>query len=972
MSGNIPNFLREYIKRSESTEVDGTSDDESGNDKRIFGYNIVPVISKSVNENDLVDSDSSDEEDIVGDDSEYDSRESDEENPRVIQKKNTATATNVDADVSRKSVKQVPVDDFYLNNRQKFVKFIMDRFKDVEKEYNTSKSTTRSSGLNIMLSQRIVMSYLNLDSPYRGLLLYHGLGSGKTISSIAIFAEGYQNKQILVVCPKQLINNYQEEVKLFNTSFPDMKIPEKIEIDGKITKKIKYFGYTSSTDMALLKEENLNNKVIVIDEVHNFSNAIVNALKDPLNKSSKKISTKKMTEEEDAKFLEKKVKNIEDIMNKRNENSEPEEMKRNWEKIRTLFNKFDTNEVDKDRDITNNEPMSVEEKKLLRKDIIDFYEKTVHVVTTKNIIPIYENMKSAINTRFILLSGTPVINRPFELTVLYNILRGNIITYKYLLQSIKNPDTLKRSLKEIRDIDYFNISFPSNKNNKYIVEVTQNPKKFINIEQDVFKKKREIRDMEQDFDERILGVIQKHSSQKNIQKETISYTAFPEKEEVFKKYYSDPILNNINKSNKDSKEKNDSKKEAEELFSKRIIGLSSYFKGVDDESMAKLNTINISLEMSAYQATVYNRDIKREKTKGKGKNTKDAVESSSYKVKSRQTCDFALPESCSTNIPDNYNQEDTTNIVQCIDDLMSKDQNFMKLDAQEETNKLERYSPKYKKVIEQLNNRERENRGTHLIYSNFIVRGTDILSMALERNEYVEMKVEKDGNSIKIKNIKEVKEKSGKVFIAYRTSDSVAVKLAKRKIYNNDWNELADKEKMPDGNMMNFEQLKNQLNEFDNEYQLYGKLAKAFIISKSSAEGINLKNTRFVHLLDPFWNPAVTTQVIGRARRLNSHEALPQELRNITVYKYLMTLKSSNKIGTTDQQLDKLSEIKKQETNTFLKLVKSASIDCMIHNKSKSKSKTDDDSGYKCFAFPPEKSGDPGWTFIPDTTRKEN
>ena len=972
MSENIPNFLREYIKRSESTEVDGTSDDESGNDKRIFGYNIVPVISKSVNEDDIVDSDSSDEEGVEGEDSEYDSRESDEETTRVIQEKNTETATNVDANVSRKSVKQGPVDDFYLNNRQKFVKFITDRFKDVETEYNTSKSTTRSSGLNIMLSQRIVMSYLNLDSPYRGLLLYHGLGSGKTISSIAIFAEGYQNKQILVVCPKQLINNYQEEVKLFNTSFPDMKIPEKIEIDGKITKKIKYFGYTSSTDMALLKEENLNNKVIVIDEVHNFSNAIVNALKDPLNKSSKKISTKKMTEEEDAKFLEKKVKNIEDIMNKRNENSEPEEMKRNWEKIRTLFNKFDTNEVDKDRDITIKEPMSVEEKKVLRKEIIDFYEKTVHVVTTKNIIPIYENMKSAINTRFILLSGTPVINRPFELTVLYNILRGNIITYKYLLQSIKNPDTLKRSLKEIRDIDYFNISYPSNKNNKYIVEVTQNPKKFINIEKDVFKKKREIRDIEQAFDERILGVIQKHSSQKNIQKETISYTAFPEKEEVFKKYYSDPILNNINKSNKDSKEKNDSKKEAEELFSKRIIGLSSYFKGVDDESMAKLNTISISLEMSDYQATVYNRDIKREKTKGKGKNTKDAVESSSYKVKSRQTCDFALPESCSTNIPDNYNQEDTTNIVQCIDDLMVKDPNFMKLDAQEETNKLERYSPKYKKVIEQLNNGERENRGTHLIYSNFIVRGTDILSMALERNEYVEMKVEKDGNSIKIKNINEVKEKTGKVFIAYRTSDSVAVKLAKRKIYNNDWNELADKEKMPDGNMMNFEQLKNQLNVFDNEYQLYGKLAKAFIISKSSAEGINLKNTRFVHLLDPFWNPAVTTQVIGRARRLNSHEALPQELRNITVYKYLMTLKSSNKIGTTDQQLDKLSEIKKQETNTFLKLVKSASIDCMIHNKSKSKSKTDDDSAYKCFAFPPEKNGDPGWTFIPDTTRKEN
>jgi hypothetical protein len=34
--------------------------------------------------------------------------------------------------------------------------------------------------------QKIVRDYLLAETPYRGLLFYHGLGSGKTCSSIAV------------------------------------------------------------------------------------------------------------------------------------------------------------------------------------------------------------------------------------------------------------------------------------------------------------------------------------------------------------------------------------------------------------------------------------------------------------------------------------------------------------------------------------------------------------------------------------------------------------------------------------------------------------------------------------------------------------------------------------------------------------------------------------------------------------------
>lgn len=61
--------------------------------------------------------------------------------------------------------------------------------------------------------QKIVRDYLNLYTPYRGLLLYHGLGSGKTCSSIAI-AEGMKGeRKVIVMTPASLRRNYYEELK---------------------------------------------------------------------------------------------------------------------------------------------------------------------------------------------------------------------------------------------------------------------------------------------------------------------------------------------------------------------------------------------------------------------------------------------------------------------------------------------------------------------------------------------------------------------------------------------------------------------------------------------------------------------------------------------------------------------------------------------------------------------------------------
>ena len=46
-----------------------------------------------------------------------------------------------------------------------------------------------------MKHQKIVRAYMNPETPYRGILLYHGLGSGKTCSAIAITEQFKQDKK---------------------------------------------------------------------------------------------------------------------------------------------------------------------------------------------------------------------------------------------------------------------------------------------------------------------------------------------------------------------------------------------------------------------------------------------------------------------------------------------------------------------------------------------------------------------------------------------------------------------------------------------------------------------------------------------------------------------------------------------------------------------------------------------------------
>jgi SNF2 family DNA or RNA helicase len=62
---------------------------------------------------------------------------------------------------------------------------------------------------------------------------------------------------------------------------------------------------------------------------------------------------------------------------------------------------------------------------------------------------------------------------------------------------------------------------------------------------------------------------------------------------------------------------------------------------------------------------------------------------------------------------------------------------------------------------------------------------------------------------------------------------------------------------------------------------------KALILSSAGGEGLDLKGTRLIQILEPHWNDEKLKQVIGRGIRYQSHEHLPEEERNVTVQRFI-------------------------------------------------------------------------------------
>jgi len=857
----------------------------------------------------------------------------------------------LDERVPVKNNEMIKASAYYMNNREKFVESINQLFYPYKIELESNKSQlsceSRDSGdFNLLTHQKIVRDYLQIYTPYRGLLLYHGLGSGKTCSSIAI-AEGLKSdKQIIIMTPASLRMNYIEELKKCGDL---MYKKEQYWEFMNIESNPEYIG-------AMAKILHLTEKYIRSKSGAWF------------------VNTKKSNNYQSLSSEEKK-----DLDNQLNEMIKA--------KYRFMnYNGFRASHIDK---ISNDGKINPFHNKVV---IIDeahnFISRIVNKMRKKDSVSmrLYDFLLKADNCKIIFLSGTPIINYPNEVAIMFNILRGYIKSW-HLPLNVKtggkiDKDYLRNLFKKYAFMDYLEYR-PSSKT----MIITKNPFGFVNsIEFDKYKGVK-ANERGQVSDEVFLQYVIKTLSKNNV--EVLSSNikvelnkALPDSIDDFKNYFikKDGEMQNIG------------------MFKRRIIGLASYFRSAQEQLMPEYNENKdyhlMKIPMSDYQFGIYEgaRQAERVQEKDNAKKAKKSTSddiydtiTSTYRIFSRAFCNFVFPPDIRRPMPKEDNDIDETLESKIDEDLLDKKGVYEILDnpdgrytmddldaisvAESTTTdnnyderikqalkflkdneekylvpgKLETYSPKFAEllsIVQETTDDDARN-GLHLIYSQFrTMEGVGILKLVLEANGYAQFKIKQDKGKW---TIDIAVEDAGKpTFALYTGTETPEEKEIVRNIFNSTWNGVPKE--------LVRELQKRSLNNF------YGEIIQIIMITASGAEGISLRNVRHVHLIEPYWHPVRTEQVVGRARRICSHQDLTQAQRKIEVYMYLMTFTEEQKTGdnsielrlkdfskldrstplTSDEALYEISRIKENINKQLLTAIKETSIDCSLHSASNS------------------------------------
>jgi hypothetical protein len=942
-----------------------------------------------------------------------------------------------------KPIEPLVASEYYLNNREKFVDFVNKLFQknyraEIMDESRVVSCEDRRSAeeFGLLTHQKIVKDYLNMYSPYRGLLLYHGLGSGKTCSSIAI-AEGLKSdKPVFVLTPAFLRTNYMQELKKCGddiykrprhwkfvdavekpalipslaetlaisdeyikkhggawlvdpekpSNYGELSPKEQAEVDAQLNEMIQqkytfisYNGVRENRINELSVGYTVNpfdNSVVIIDEAHNFVSRIVNHLKkmpDNTGKGGKGAKAKAIIKPEDVPIA----------------------------------------------------------------------------------LNLYRFLLDAVNAKVVLLSGTPIINYPNEIGVLFNILRGYIKTWTFQLTSSGQgvSEARLQQLFQSTDImDYMKYSASDR-----TLTVTRNPFGFVNVYKGMTKGamaavKAQLEKLyagvtlavdehgtmnDDDFVKFITATLATEGIKASkTAASPVAHKALPDTFDGFEKYFIDADTADLKNM---------------DVFQRRILGLTSYYRSAQEQLLPRYDVANdfevVRVPMSNYQLSVYqqerlleinkDREAKKRKTLGpmrkaakKPLNMKElyAEPSSSYRIFSRAACNFVFPREIGRPKPfgkgtseaveaeledldediidvDNaraivqnpegalgvdeaaeVHKKTTTEAYKHYDDRIKEVLEHLKRNEEEYFNprSLAIYSPKFLKLLQNL--QDPKHVGLNLVYSQFrTLEGIGILKMAMEANDYAQFRIKHNAASQQWVLDDRPEDAGKRRFALYTGTESAEEKEIIRNIFNSEWDQVPSS--------IRDELLRISSNNF------YGEVINTLMISASGAEGINLRNVRYVHIVEPYWHPVRIEQVVGRARRICSHQDLPAELRTVNVFLYLMVyskaqltpLTKDEKVVadreeallassdpktvvdvsnaalkyirvsrelresdistktdqpiTTDESLYEIAKTKEAINSNILRCVKETAIDCAIHAKAGSK------ETLKCFTF---------------------
>ena len=361
--------------------------------------------------------------------------------------------------------------------------------------------------------QLFVKHYLNNRSPYRGLLLYHGLGSGKSGASVVI-AEGFINRRVVLMLPASLATNYKTEILTFGSQSYKLKnhwifvpysfgaiISKTVDEREEIYQQFIDIGIPRKVIDILNTERNkagYDKGIWLIDTSKRYPNYISAEEKQDIldfqraNADDEDDEVIEMLTDQQKEEIKLQINSMYKykytfIHTNAGKSTIKNILKLNYNyKIikRTLFGK-----KKKDSSLTQENKLQILDE-MYKKNINPFDDKVIVIDEVHNLAAsiasngfnapiIYELLMRAKNIKLVLLSGTPVINTPYELAIICNLLKGFTLTYEFTLQSmVSDTDAFKTLIHTHKDI--FNYQLENKK-----LEVILNPRSFESIDDNI-------------------------------------------------------------------------------------------------------------------------------------------------------------------------------------------------------------------------------------------------------------------------------------------------------------------------------------------------------------------------------------------------------------------------------------------------------------------------------------------------------
>ena len=135
---------------------------------------------------------------------------------------------NVDEDTNKCMLKNYTMSQWpIIDNLTGFSQGIDDYFKErgyIKKKATSEQNNCQSRKIKTECHHNLPSDYISPDTPYRGIILFHSLGSGKTLTSFKIiskFIEKEPSRDVYFITPPGITAYISGEISKFHKLLPE-------------------------------------------------------------------------------------------------------------------------------------------------------------------------------------------------------------------------------------------------------------------------------------------------------------------------------------------------------------------------------------------------------------------------------------------------------------------------------------------------------------------------------------------------------------------------------------------------------------------------------------------------------------------------------------------------------------------------------------------------------------------------------